>query len=83
MTNRKVSPLLIISIILIVIIAICLFHPGLFSFFTVLITLLLASVLMVLHMVLAWSKLTVTYRLSILLCIVAWLAMFCGLVRMN
>jgi len=83
MTNRKLSPLLIVSIILIAIIAICLFHPGLISFFAVLITLLLASVLMLLHMVLAWSKLTLTYRLSILLCIVAWLAMFCGLVQSN
>lgn len=83
MTNRKLSPLLIVSIIMIAIIAIGLLHPGIISFFTVLIALILASILMLLHLVLAWRKLTVTYRLSILLCIVAWLAMFCGLARMN
>jgi len=83
MTNKKITPLLIVFIIVIAIIIFCLLHPGIISFFAVIIALILASILMVLHLVLAWPRLTVTYRLSILLCIVAWLAMFCGLVRMN
>jgi len=81
MLTRKLSPLAIVTLILAAIIVICLRNPGLVSFFIVLFALLMASALMVLHLVLAWRRLTVTARLSVLMCIVAWLAMFYGMVQ--
>ncbi|HRW13398.1 MAG TPA: hypothetical protein P5549_09765 [Syntrophomonas sp.] len=80
MQNRIISPLLIVFIILTAIVIFGLLHPGIPSYLIVLAALLLASLLMVLHLLLAWRRLTVPYRLSILLCVIAWLAMFYGLV---
>ena len=81
MLTRRLSPLAIVTLILVAIIVIGLRNPGLVSFFAVLFALLVASVIMLLHLVLAWRRLTVTARLSVLMFIVAWLAMFYGMVQ--
>lgn len=83
MIRKKISLLFIVSLILIALVTYSLLHPGVMSFLILLLALLLASILMLLDLLLAWRKLTVTYRLSIVLCIVAWLGMFCGLIRIN
>jgi hypothetical protein len=83
MLIKKLSPLATVTLILIAITVLCLLNPGIVSFFIFLFTLLAALVLMLLHLLLAWRKITVTQRLSIILSIVAWMGLLYGLVHAN
>lgn len=77
---KRIPPFYVIAIVLIITAVLCVMYPGLISYYLFCFTLLIASVLMVIHLFLAWARLAVTSRLGILLCIVAWLGMFYGLI---
>jgi len=83
MVNPKLSPLATLTFILIVIIVLCVQWPGVLSFIALLITLVLGSIVLLLHLILAWTKLTVTQRCRIVFSIVAWLGLFYGMVHAN
>jgi len=83
MPGKKLSPFATIMLIMIAIIAVCMYYPGVISFLLVVAALLLASVLLLLHLILAWRSLTVTRRLGIVLSIVVWMGFFYGLVYAN
>jgi len=76
---KRLPPFYSITIMLIIITVICLLYPGSISYYLFSFALLIASVLMIIHLVLAWSKLALTSRLGIMLSIVAWLGLFYGL----
>ena len=83
MVNRKLSPLPTLTFILIVIIVLCVLWPGIVSYFALLIALVLSSIILLLHLILAWAKLTVTQRCRIVFSILAWLGLFYGLAHAN
>lgn len=83
MVNQRLSPLGTLTIILIVIIVLSVLWPNVLSFLALLITLLLGSILLLLHLVLAWTKLAITRRYSIILSILAWMGLFYGMVHAN
>lgn len=83
MVNRKLSPFTTITFFLIVIIVLCVRWPGVISFYALLIALVLGSIVLLLHLMLAWAKLTVTQRCRIFFSILAWLGLFYGMVHAN
>lgn len=83
MVNHKLSPLGTLTFILIVLIVLSVLWPGILAFCALLITLVLGSILLLLHLILAWSRLTVTRRCSIVFSILAWLGLFYGMVHAN
>lgn len=78
---KKLPPLYAVTIILVLMIIVCILYPCSLSYYAFIIALLIASVMMVIHLLLAWPRLAVTSRLGILLSIVAWLGLFYGLVH--
>lgn len=82
MTKKK-SPLAILTIIVILLIALSIYKPGITTFLVLLVALLGASAILLLHLLIFWRRLAVTMRLSMVLSILAWIGLFYGLIHAN
>lgn len=83
MVNRKLSPLATLTFIIIVIIVLCVLWTNVVSYLALLLALVLGSIILFIHLILAWFNLTVTQRCRIAFSIVAWLGLFYGMVHAN
>lgn len=79
MFSKKPSFLSIITICLIAILVLCIFKAGDFWLFISLLALKLAIVLLILHLLFRWRRITIKDRLSIMFSIIAWAGLFYGL----
>lgn len=76
---KKPSFLSIITICLIAILLLCIFKAGDFWLLISLLALRLAIVLLILYLLFRWRRISIKYRLSIMLSIIAWVGLFYGL----
>lgn len=77
---KKPSFLTIVTIILILLMAMCITHPGDLSLLAMVLFVPLASILMSFYLLFAWRHLTVKNRLNIFFSIAAWCGFFYGIV---
>lgn len=72
-----------VTITLAIILFICLLNPGTVSLFASLLSLLTASTIILIYLVITWVRLSKVDRWSIVISIVAWLLVAYGLIHAN
>jgi len=81
--KRQISFIETLTIILAIVIMLCLLNPGSVSLFTILISLLVASIIAIGYILTLWNRIDMKARMSGILSILAWLALFYSFIHMN